>query len=446
MNKSKKTAKAKLAKADVKHGAVAVVSKPPLLTAAQIKNDCPVLVQDLGKRIAEHYDKLVKCEGEVEQHKIAIRQMLTQVEEACDKGGFTAFRERFCPKLGKTRAHELLQIASGKKTIKDVRAATAGRMKKHRAAKKAAAGQKPKPSVTVTDPDPAVIAEKRKASDPPKANGKIAAEAEAEPRVPEPGADPTVAAPEAIGKIAAEPEADPAVAEPKAEPTVAEPEAEPTVEEAEAEVKRLKAQRAALKTRIDANMEDDTKIDRKESAKALAEFNVTCATWLTRMRGDDLQQAIDHFAEVVEVPAKDLMPDLRQLQHELKIAKAEVTALKRKLAGKQPPPESRAEAWARHSAEACSSIEACNRNLRRPETVSPTACGKRRSLRSAMRFAPSSWRLLSARCRKPKAPTFRLASEGTSNSQATKQGERPAPGKPPPAHQSPGSAMEALTQ
>ena len=51
----------------------------------------------------------------------------------------------------------------------------------------------------------------------------------------------------------AEPEA-----EPEAEPTVAEPEAEPTtVEEAEAEVRRLKA----LKAKIRANMEDDTKID-----------------------------------------------------------------------------------------------------------------------------------------------------------------------------------------
>jgi hypothetical protein len=42
----------------------------------------------------------------------------------------------------------------------------------------------------------------------------------------------------------------------------------------------------------------------------------------------------------------------------LKIAKAEVTALKRKLAGKLPPRESRADAWGRHYAEACSSIEA----------------------------------------------------------------------------------------
>jgi hypothetical protein len=353
MNKSRKTAKAKLAKADVKHGAVAAAGQPSLLTAAQIENDCPALVQDLGKRIAAHYDKLVKCEEKAEQHRVAIGQLLVQAKGACDEGGFTAFRERFCPKLGKTRAHELLQIASGKKTIEDVRAATARRMKKHRAAKKTTVQQQPKPSVTVTDPDPAVIAEKQQA----------AVEQKPKPSVTVTDQDPAVTAekrkaeysdpPKANDGAVAEPEA-----EPEAEPTVAEREAEPTVEEAEAEVKRLKAQRATLKTSINANMEDGTKIDPKASANALAEFNGACSTCLPQMSENDLQAAIYGFAEIVEVPAKELMPDLRQLQHELKIAKAEVTALKRKLAGKLPPRESRADAWGRHYAEACSSIEA----------------------------------------------------------------------------------------
>jgi hypothetical protein len=383
MNKSRKTAKAKLAKADVKHGAVADAGQPPPLTAEQIEKDCPALVEDLGKRIAAHYDKLVKSEEKAEQHKIAISQLLTQAKGACDKDGFMAFRKRFCPKLSKSRAHELLQIASGKKSIEDVRAATAGRMKKHRAVKKAAAEQKPKPSVTVTDPDPAVIAEKHEAeySDPPKANGKIAAKQEPKPSVTVTDQDPAVTAEkrkaeyandDAVAEPEAEPEAEPtvaeysdppkanddAVAEPEAEPTGPEPEAEPTVEEAEAEVKRLKAQRAALRTKINANMEDGTKTDPKASANALAEFNAACSTCLPQMSENDLQAAIYGFAEVVEVPAEELMPDLRQSKIDLKIAKAEVTALKRKLAGKLPPRESRAEAWGRHSAEARSSIEA----------------------------------------------------------------------------------------
>jgi hypothetical protein len=197
------------------------------LTAAQIKNDCPVLVQDLGKRIAALYDKMVKCEGKVEQHKIAIRQMLTQAKGACDEGGFTAFRERFCPKLGKTRAHELLQIASGKKTIEDVRAATARRMKKHRAAKKTAVEQKPKPSVTVTDPDPAVIAEKHKASDPPEANGKIAAEAK--PSLGSPSQEPSLRSPRRRPSARSPPSRKPILRWPSRKPSLRSPSQEPSL-------------------------------------------------------------------------------------------------------------------------------------------------------------------------------------------------------------------------
>jgi hypothetical protein len=184
MSKSRKTAtaEAKLAKADVKHGAVAVVSTSPLLTAAQIENDCPALVQDLGKRIAAHYDKMVKYEDKAEENKIAMAQLLTQAKKACDEAGFTAFRKRFCPKLGRSRAHELLLIASGKKTIEETKTATRERVKKHRTAKKEASSKVSAPSVTVTD-DPAAGAERRDAeyTDPPKINGKLAAEPEAEP-------------------------------------------------------------------------------------------------------------------------------------------------------------------------------------------------------------------------------------------------------------------------
>ena len=75
------------------------------------------------------------------------------------------------------------------------------------------------------------------------------------------------------------------------------------------------------------------------------------------MNRNDLQDVIDQFAEVVEVPANELMPDLSRLQFDLKIAKAEVTALKRKLAGKLPPKESRAAAWSRLASEAAANIE-----------------------------------------------------------------------------------------
>ena len=173
-----------------------------------------------------HYEKLVQCKRKGEQHKIAIGKLLVQAKEACDAGGFTAFRERFCPNLGRSRAHELSLIACGKKTIEETKTATRERVKKHRTAKKAASSKVSAPSVTVTD-DPAAGAERRDAeyTDPPKINGKLAAEPEAEP---------------AIGK----------------------PQAEPTVEEAEVEVKRVTARKAKIKE----NGEGNAKIDSAASA------------------------------------------------------------------------------------------------------------------------------------------------------------------------------------
>jgi hypothetical protein len=94
---------------------------PQLVTAAQIKKGCPVEVQDLGQRLAAHYDKLIKCEDKAEQRKIAIGQLLLRAKEACDVGGFIAFRERFCPNLGKSRAYELLQSLPVKKPSKSRR-------------------------------------------------------------------------------------------------------------------------------------------------------------------------------------------------------------------------------------------------------------------------------------------------------------------------------------
>ena len=129
-------------------------------------------------------------------------------------------------------------------------------------------------------------------------------------------------------------------------------EAEPEIaEDAEAEVKRLKTLKAKLKN----NNED--KIDASASAKALAVFKAACDDRLPEMNADDLQSAIDYFAEAVEVPATELMPDLKDAQMDVKIAKAEVAALKHKLAGKLPPRESRANAWRRLADEAAANTE-----------------------------------------------------------------------------------------
>jgi hypothetical protein len=130
-------------------------------------------------------------------------------------------------------------------------------------------------------------------------------------------------------------------------------EVEGTVEEAEAELKRLKDLKAKLKD----NDENQDKFDAQESAKAFAAFKVACSKFLPGMNSDDLQKAIDFFAEAVEVPANELLPDLSIAQFNLKIAKQEVTVLKRKLAGKLPPRESRSTAWTRLTGEAAAAVE-----------------------------------------------------------------------------------------
>jgi len=107
------------------------------ITAAQIGESCPAKLTELGQRIAAHLDKAERCDQKANDHRIAAGQLLAQAKEICDEGGFTAFRERFCPHLGKTRAHELAAIATGKKTIEQSRAENAARNRKHRANRKA---------------------------------------------------------------------------------------------------------------------------------------------------------------------------------------------------------------------------------------------------------------------------------------------------------------------
>jgi hypothetical protein len=270
------------------------------LTAEEISaENCPAELQDLGKRIAVHLEKAARCTEQAKNHRLSAGQFLAQAKDACDEGGFEAFRARFCPKLGKSRAYELLAIASGKKSVEESRAENAERVRKFRDNQKAA-----DVSVTVTENRPAL-------------------------------------------GTAVQPTAEPA------KPSTPTEETEPTVEEAEAEVARLKA----LRAKINTNRDNETKIDPKISADALSEFRAACAACLHKMNDEDLQTAIDHFAEAVEFPAIELKPELRSMQADLKVAKAEITALKRKLAGKLPPNESRAARWSRLASEAVANVE-----------------------------------------------------------------------------------------
>ena len=231
-------------------------------TSAQIEKDCPVKLQELGERINVHLTKAAQCDDKAEQHRISAGKLLAEAMAACDGGGFNKFRELCCPNLAKSRAHELLQIASAKKTAEEIKAATRERVNRHRSAKAAALKvPAPQSSVTVTD-DAEASAEKRKAEyaaadgDTPNANG-------------------------------------------------ADTEAGTVANDAEAEIKKLD-EAEALKAKVD--VAEMINIDSKASEEALAEFKVACETCLPKLTVDDLQEAIDFVAEAAKFPAKELMP------------------------------------------------------------------------------------------------------------------------------------------
>jgi hypothetical protein len=111
------------------------------VTAAQIAKG---QLEPLGKRIAVHLEKMRGYEAKAqekagvelrkaEDHWNSVSQLLAEAKAKCDSGGFKAFQSKYCPDLGRSRIYELLAIGSGKKTIEASRAATRGRVKKHRA-------------------------------------------------------------------------------------------------------------------------------------------------------------------------------------------------------------------------------------------------------------------------------------------------------------------------
>jgi hypothetical protein len=98
--------------------------------------------------------------GKAEQHYTAIAQHLAKAKEACDDGGFNAFREKFFPELGKTRIYQLLAIATNKKSVEQIRADTRERTARSRANKKAEASatvaDKPEPAPEPSEPQEAL--------------------------------------------------------------------------------------------------------------------------------------------------------------------------------------------------------------------------------------------------------------------------------------------------
>jgi hypothetical protein len=119
-----------------------------LVTAAQINDSCPAVIDDLGKKIAVHLQKVRTYEAKA--HKKAgvelrkaddnwntVTQLLAEAKAKCDGGGFKAFKARYCPDLSKSYIYELIAIGSGKKTAEESLANKRGRVARSRAKRQA---------------------------------------------------------------------------------------------------------------------------------------------------------------------------------------------------------------------------------------------------------------------------------------------------------------------
>jgi hypothetical protein len=113
------------------------------ITAEDVEQNCPEQLQKYAPLINTHLEKARKYKEKSAQNTIAAGQYLAEAQKLCDRGGFKAFREKLCPNLAKSRAYELLKIATRKKSPEEIRATTRERVAKHRANRRS--------SVTVTE-------------------------------------------------------------------------------------------------------------------------------------------------------------------------------------------------------------------------------------------------------------------------------------------------------
>jgi hypothetical protein len=276
------------------------------LTAAEIgAENCPVEMRDLGKRIAAHLEKAAHAEQKAENHRIAAGQLLAQAKKACDEGGFAAFRERFCPQLGKSRAYELLAIATGKKTVEEVRADERARKANTRARQKAAAnsGTVPEKSQPLNRSDANVIA------------GVSAPTPEPSPPTSEAApVEHTAAGTKSTGADA------PTVEEAEAKRTDADEQNDPlVVDRNEDEIEAT----SWFSSKIKPIFEGSIKNDEAKSALALAQFKRACASFLPQLTIKDLETAQSIFCVI-----SDLRYEVELAEHEAKQAAADAKRIK----------------------------------------------------------------------------------------------------------------------
>jgi len=55
--------------------------------------------------IKERIEEAREQTKRLDDHVIAINQLIVEAKALCDAGGFKKFREQFCPQLGKTQSY-----------------------------------------------------------------------------------------------------------------------------------------------------------------------------------------------------------------------------------------------------------------------------------------------------------------------------------------------------
>ena len=91
-------------------------------------------LQTLGKNIVAQIEAGDKAKARAQDHYKAAGLQLIKAKQRVGRN-FRAFLKEHCNRLGKSRAYELIKIAEGETTTKEVRAKTNERTKRHRAKK-----------------------------------------------------------------------------------------------------------------------------------------------------------------------------------------------------------------------------------------------------------------------------------------------------------------------
>ena len=142
------------------------------LTTAQIQikyaRNLPPRLLAIAREIEARAAKADAYHGKAADHVISIKQLLAEARSLCTGSGFNfnAFRKRYCPSLGRSRAYELLAIAKGKKSAQQIRQMATVRQARSVAKLKAAAAALRKADrPSLTDAPRAIPAPSRDGSD-----------------------------------------------------------------------------------------------------------------------------------------------------------------------------------------------------------------------------------------------------------------------------------------